>query len=346
MARISEIHYSNDHASNTGVGEFFEVALSPGEDPADFVVSTYNQNGNVFVELPLTDPGITSTVNPGTGETIYVINGATYGFVLTDPNGGNSNNEAVALTDVSGTSNVVIDFYDVGGGTTAITANNGAAAGVTSTNLAGDFGFSIQFNQPNPDTPIFAETSPGIACFVAGTPITTSKGAIPIEDLSVGDLVLTMDNGFKPIRWIKSQTVSGMGRFAPYKITAGQFRACADTYLSPAHRVLLKNWRAELFFGASEVLVPVNSLANHMGITRAPRAEVIYVHMMFDQHEIVFSNGVASESFLPGDSGLDAMGAETQEEIFALFPELADDLGLYGAPARPILRGYEARILG
>ena len=98
MARISEIHYSNTHASSTNVGEFFEVALAPGEDPADFFVSTYNQDGNVNLDIALTDPGITSSVDAGSGETIYVISGATFGFLLTDPNGGANNNEAVALT--------------------------------------------------------------------------------------------------------------------------------------------------------------------------------------------------------------------------------------------------------
>lgn len=345
MARISEIHYSNTHASSTNVGEFFEVALAPGEDPADFFVSTYNQDGNVNLDIALTDPGITSSVDAGSGETIYVISGATFGFLLTDPNGAANNNEAVALTDVSGDPNVVIDFYDVGGGTTEIEANNGAAAGATSTNLAGDFGFSIQFNQPNPDTPVFAETTPGTACFVAGTPILTDKGPIPIECLTVGDRVHTMDNGLQPIRWIKSKTVPGHGRFAPYRIASGHFGATADVYFSPAHRILVRDWRADLFFGESEVLVPINALLKHTGITRAPRQTVTYFHMLFEQHQIVFSNAVASESFFPGPCGMEAFDAASQEEIITLFPELRTDVAAYGASARLIVQGFEAAML-
>lgn len=345
MARISEIHYSNTHATSTGVGEFFEVALAPGEDPADFFVSTYNQDGNVNLDIALTDPGITSAVDPGSGETIYMISGATYGFLLTDPDGGGSNNEAVALTDVSGDPNVVIDFYDVGGGTTGIGANNGAAAGATSVNLAGNFGFSIQFNLPNPDTPVFAPTSPGTACFVAGTPILTDKGAIPVENLTVDDRVHTMDNGLQPIRWIKSKTVPGHGSFAPYRIASGHFGATSDVYFSPAHRVLLRDWRAELFLGEAEVLIPISALANHTGIDRRPRQTVTYFHMLFDQHQIVFSNAVASESFFPGHRGMQAFDAACQEEIITLFPELRTDVAHYGASARLIVRGFEAAIL-
>lgn len=349
MARISEIHYSNAHANATGVGEFFEVALSPGEDPADFFVSTYNQNGSVFLDISLADPGITATFDASTGETIYLINGATYGFLLTDPNSGsNSNNEAVALTDVSGGSNVVIDFYDVGGGTTNITATNGAAAGATSTNLAGDFGFSIQFNQPNPTTPVFNSTTPstsGVVCFAKGTPILTHQGYVPIEDLREGDLIHTMDNGLHPIRWIGSRTVSGTGRFAPVRLSRGVFHAASDILVSPAHRVLLNHVQAQLLFDTREVLLPANRLTDLPGIDRAPCPEVTYFHMMFDTHQIVFADGLRSESFFPGDQAITALESESRDEVLSLFPELAMDLENYGTPARAVLRGFEAKAL-
>lgn len=348
MARISEIHYSNTHASSTGIGEFFEVALAPGENPADFFVSTYNENGNVFIDIALTTTGITSSVDPDTGETIYVIAGATFGFVLTDPDGGGSNNEAVALTDVSGPTNVVIDFYDVGGGTTAIEASNGAAAGATSTNLAGDFGASIQFNQPNPNTPVFGTANPGdagILCFVAGTVIQTQQGDVPVEQLAAGDQIVTLDNGLQPIRWIGSRRVSGVGRFAPYRISAGHFGAKSDVWLSPAHRVLVTDWRAQMFFGQPQVLAAANMLQNHPGVSCVPQDTVTYYHMLFDEHQIVLSDGLASESFFPGPYALSTLEAAAQEEVLTLFPELAHGSGAYGQSSRTILRAFEVDML-
>lgn len=344
VARISEIHFADTHASATGIGEFFEVSLSAGESASDFVVSTYNETGLVYVEIPLTHPDIVVTGPDGYGETIYTIYGADFGFLLTNPTGGNANNEAVALTDVSGASNVVIDFYDIGGGG-SVTATNGAASGVTSTNLSATYTTSIQFNQPNPGTPVLGTTNPGIACFAEGTKILTDAGEVNIEDLVKGDMVQTLDHGLQEIKWIGSQDVDGRGALAPYKITAGSFGNTADVYVSPAHRVLIEGWRAELFFGSDSVLVSANMLKGHDGIARAPKRRVRYFHVMFDQHQIIFSSGMASESYYPGAVAIDALEDETRQELYDIFPDLNAGLQTYSDAARPVLRGYEGDLL-
>ena len=66
---------------------------------------------------------------------IFVISADDFPILLTDPNGGGSDNyEAYALTNTA--TSEVIDFYDIGGGTQNILALDGAAAGATSENLA------------------------------------------------------------------------------------------------------------------------------------------------------------------------------------------------------------------
>jgi len=54
-----------------------------------------------------------------------------------------------------------------------------------------------------------------LVCFAQGTIIETENGDCPVEFLSVGDLVLTKDHGFQPIRWIASRKVLARGKFAP-----------------------------------------------------------------------------------------------------------------------------------
>jgi len=78
--------------------------------------------------------------------------------------------------------------------------------------------------------------------------------------------------------------------------------------------------------------------------TGADDAEVTYFHLLFDSHQIVFAEGVATESYLPGPATMRGFDAGTQAEILALFPELGSGAG-YGPAARPMLKGREARPL-
>ncbi len=354
MARISELHYSNAYANSSGVSEFLEIALAPGEDPADFTVSFYQANGNVGFELTLDSPGIQITTDPQTGETAYVISADDFPILLTDPDGGGSNNyEAYALTETGNVPATVIDFYDIGGGTTDIVANNGAASGATSENLPVLVGpqattTTLQFNQPDPGTLTYGTVAPGdtgIACFVAGTPIETDKGPIPVERLRPGDRVRTLDNGFQTLRWRGANTVGGRQHHAPIVIKAGTLGATADVYVSPQHRLLFSGWQAELLFGEPELLVPAKALVNSDTIRPVPCDLVCYVHILFDQHEIIFSNGLASESFYPGEMALFGFSNDTQAEVLALFPQLDPSRAQYSHTARPIPGRAQATLL-
>lgn len=352
MARISELHYSNAYARDSGISEFLEVSLSPSEDPADFVVSFYQANGQVGIEIGLTDPGVQFSIDPQTGEYVYVISADNFNILLTDPDGGGANNyEAYALVNTD--TAVVEDFYDIGGGTQNITAVNGAAAGATSDNLAVLTGpnsatTTLQFNLPNPDTLTYETVNPGdsgMACFVAGSCLDTPTGPRRVEDIEPGDVVLTRDNGAQPVRWIGSTTTQATGRHAPICITRGTLGATQDVYVSPQHRLLVSDWRASLLFGEDEVLVAAKSLVNGDTIYSAPRPFVQYVHLMFDQHEIVDSAGLASESFFPGSEGLNNIGNAAAEELFELFPELRFYPQSYGSTARTICSGPQTALL-
>ena len=74
--------------------------------------------------------------------------------------------------------------------------------------------------------------------------------------------------------------------------------------------------------------------------------EVEYFHMLFDKHEIVFAEGIPSESFHPGQQGWKALDTAARDEILMLFPELEDgDFAAYGAAARVSLKDHEGRAL-
>ncbi|MEM9580102.1 MAG: Hint domain-containing protein [Pseudomonadota bacterium] len=202
-----------------------------------------------------------------------------------------------------------------------------------------------------------AETSTGVSdtgfvllnmvpCFVAGTLIETLEGAMPVEVLEPGDLVLTRDRGPQPLRWIGSRTVAATGALAPIEITAGTFGDHKTLRVSPLHRIMIADQMAELLFGEPEVLIAAKELVNDKTVRRREGGSVTYVHMMFDQHEIVRSNGLESESFLPGKQINNIFEEEAVAEITTLFPELDVDTGEgYSKAARRILKKHEAVLL-
>ncbi|MCR9110105.1 choice-of-anchor L domain-containing protein [Marivita sp. XM-24bin2] len=183
-------------------------------------------------------------------------------------------------------------------------------------------------------------------CFVAGTLMDTPHGPVRVEDLRPGDLVLTLDNGPQPVCWAGSREIEAKGNFAPIRICAGSYGAEADVLLSPQHRVLIRDVWAELLFGDSEVLVKAKDLVNHKTVRREESdTKVTYVHLLLDQHNILFSQGLLSESYLPGPMMKHTFPDDACAEIITLFPELADIDAARWAAARPILKTFEAQAL-
>ncbi|KPP89116.1 MAG: Hint domain [Rhodobacteraceae bacterium HLUCCA08] len=185
----------------------------------------------------------------------------------------------------------------------------------------------------------------GPPCFVAGTLLDTALGPRPIERIVVGDLVDTLDRGLQPVRWVGARAVRGGGDFAPIRFAPGAIGNDRALFLSPQHRVLIRGWQAELYYGQDEILVAAKHLVDGRSVQVAPRPVVTYHHLMFDRHEIVRAEGVDSESFHPGDYMLQG-DAALRSELTALFPELTVPAR---APAwrtaRPVLRATEAAVL-
>ncbi|SIS84857.1 Hint domain-containing protein [Phaeovulum vinaykumarii] len=182
-------------------------------------------------------------------------------------------------------------------------------------------------------------------CFAGDTPIDTATGPQRAEALRPGARIPTRDHGVQTVRWTGQRVVDGRGRNAPILFRPGAMGNTRPVRLSPHHRVLVTGWRAELYFGAAEVLVPAHMLVNGVDILRAPVAQLRYVHLLFDRHEIIGAAGLLSESFHPGAYGMGLMHAATRAEVLALFPELETDPRGYGPTARPCLKAWEARLL-
>ncbi len=201
--------------------------------------------------------------------------------------------------------------------------------------------YTVASSSDGQDTPV-----DDVPCYTDGAMVETPDGPVAIEDLKIGDLVLTKDNGPQPIRWVGSRVpaeveLAFFPEFRPVVIeenALGDGVPNARTALSPLHRVVIDSMRANLLFGMGEVLASAKNLINGTTIHRDPSLRPVYRHILLDEHEILFVNGLEAESLYPGT---DRVAPEVLLE--REFTETEHDV----APAfvRPELRSYEASLL-
>lgn len=191
-----------------------------------------------------------------------------------------------------------------------------------------------------------------IVCFVRGSLIETENGPVAIENLSIGDRIMTRDNGVQEIRWIGSTSLNSSvlrdnPNLRPVRIKAGALgenTPSTDLMVSPQHRILVRSKIAQRMFGTMEVLVAAKQLCQLDGIDTADVSEVEYFHFLFDQHEVVYSNGAETESLYTGQQALKSVSAAARQEIFSLFPQL-EGADIIPAAARELPSGRKARKL-
>lgn len=185
-----------------------------------------------------------------------------------------------------------------------------------------------------------------VACFTPGTLIATPRGEVAVEELAVGDRVITRDNGIQPIRWISRRRLDHALLLAhPHlrpvlveKGSLGQDLPDRDMMVSPNHRLLVTRDRTHIHFDEPEALVAAKHLVGPRGIREVDCGGTTYIHVMFDRHEVVLANGAWCESFQPTERLIHGMGNAQRTELLELFPSLrsSDGLAAFGR-ARPVL---------
>ena len=358
MAFISEVHYltSDISGSDSSTHEFIEIALAPGEDPADFVLSFYNVNGvlmdgaSPFIDATgvsggeVTLSGLAGVSDPNNpGFTIYTVTSTDPTFRLINASSVQNSDEAhfVALTNTS--TGVVEDAIGLGFNTPTI-LSGGAADGAQTTNApTTGSGESVQFDSAGNN--VSGMRTPGtatVACFCLGTQISVPGGTQAVEDLAVGDLVETLNSGLQPIRWLGRKTVNqhllgSNPKLLPVRICQGSMGnglPQKDLLVSRQHRMLTSSRINERMFGQSTSLVSAIKLTSMPGISiETAVTEVDYFHILLDEHQVIFAEGTPTESLFLGEDAVHALDKQGREEVFALFPELRHKVAVGKAAA-------------
>ncbi|WP_299613916.1 Hint domain-containing protein [uncultured Tateyamaria sp.] len=362
-AATGELGYTNDASVSNSQDTIMNVVITIDTPPVTLDLgfgSTLNSSlsnesfaiDNVSVARvdtandTLTGGTGNDTLSGGAGDDVYVFNAGDGNDVITDFNAGNSG----SIGDGDQTNN---DFIDLSAYYTHIhelrddLADNGVldqSVGDFGDNTA--LGGSISMTGVSGTDLTFDNTN--VACFTAGALIETVDGPVPVENLRRGMRLRTWDNGDRPVRAVLRRKVDGSGDLAPILISAGALDNRRDLIVSPAHRMLISDWRAQMLFGADEVLVSAANLVRGDRIYRTPCRQVTYYHILMDRHEVIFAEGAATETFHLTREAVDAAEFEDSEEgavaaeIARLFPEL---LMCASRCVRPVMKGYEAKAL-
>ncbi len=252
---------------------------------------------------------------------------------------------AAFISEINGQEVVPGDSVTLTTGQT-VTLNADGTLSLVGDDVSEDVAFTYEIESTTGDSAVGFIIIDTVPCFVTGTMIRTARGEVPVERLEVGDLVQTRDDGLQPVRWIGTRLVPAEGKMAPVRIAPNTLGEHGALSVSPLHRVLVRNEQAELLYGSSEFLVAARDLIDGRAITQVTGGLVKYVHLLFDRHQVVWSNGLLSESFLPGPQTTGSFEQNMVDELRTIFPALDPMTGAgYGPAARPSLKRYEARLL-
>ncbi len=133
-----------------------------------------------------------------------------------------------------------------------------------------------------------AEWEAAVAC---GTTVLTAAGAVPVERLQPGDIVITR-RGDRPLKSLLVHTLpAGEPRIV---ITAGILggRPARDVTLIPQQKILLRDCRAMLIWGKDVAAPPVERIVDGTFIRREVGGPLIMVSLFFGQPELIYAEGL------------------------------------------------------
>lgn len=305
--------------------------------------------------------GGADTLTGGRGNDTFIYTADGSMDTITDFNAGNtgslddgdaSNNDFIDLSRYYGKiSDLRADFNDDGilnqSNATDDRGRSVSYEGKESLLVNGNGGIEFQ----NITAEDFTVENTGVPCFTRGTLILTPSGEIPVESLTAGDLVSTLDAGPQPIVWIGHRNLSSsdLGNFPhlrPICIPRGALGGGLPTdilIVSPQHRVLVRSRIISRMFDRDEVLVAAKHLVGTGGIhVLEDGKDVEYWHIMLPDHQVITSAGALTESLYVGAQSLKSIGDEGRRELLELMPQLET---IVFSPARTFANGRMGRNL-
>ncbi|MGI3187369.1 Hint domain-containing protein [Nioella aestuarii] len=237
-----------------------------------------NDNQVYFTAGSIGDDIIQLANDPAFGYDIHVDLSATSGVITGTRSGVNPDDLIITVTSDIGGPGATVETITL----TDFFLDNSAADQITITTVSGSGTFDLQT----------------LYCFSKGTMISTPSGETKVEELHIGDAVLTADDRSVPVKWIGHQTVSTWfgpaERLMPVRFVSGSLGnglPHTDLTVTADHGMLVDG-----------VICHAGALVNGSTITQVPLEEMgktysVY-HIETEAHEIILANGAPAETFI------------------------------------------------
>lgn len=134
------------------------------------------------------------------------------------------------------------------------------------------------------------------ACYCKGTLIMTATGELAVEELAVGDQVMTSAGNLEPVIWVGNSTINcerqlHKDKAYPVRIVKDAFGLNLpkrDLFVSPDHSLYVDG-----------VMIPAYCLVNGTTITQDQTEKLVtYYHVELPKHNAILAEGLPAESYL------------------------------------------------
>jgi Hint domain len=190
----------------------------------------------------------------------------------------------------------------------------GTTSAATGVYLTSGTGTSFTVTKDVNGNDVITETA---ACYLRGTQVLTEAGERAVEELKIGDRVMTRFGGLQRIKWIgrhayRADFARNNLEVIPVLIRAGALgenSPAHDLYVSPGHSMLIKG-----------TLVLAKSLVNGVTVTQSWLPDIYdYFQPELDTHDCILAQGAWSETFADGPGLRDKF--QNRAEFDQLYPD-------------------------
>ena len=335
--------YSGGIAADTTISGGVANILSGGEASRTILAAGFQiltvSSGGAATGTVINSGGVENILSGGTatsaaingGATEYVFSGATTtgSFVYSGGaeylyGGGIASNLTLAIGGLIDASALTYD----GNGSATLASNDQLTVTEAGTSLK----LQLVGNYTGGDFTVAPDGSGGteigyVPCYCRGTWILTDRGEIAVEDLAIGDRLITAGGAKQPILWIGRRAYNGRFIAGDRDVLPILFKRGSlgegipkrDLYVSPLHAFFLDG-----------MLIPAWVLENGASIVQLETVEAVeYFHLELAAHEVILAEGAAAESFV--DDGGRAM-FQNAAEHHTLYPDASRRAPKYCAP--------------